>query len=115
MSKKVLIVDDEEGIRETLKDILMLHDYEVNILDCGEEAIADLNHHSYDIALMDFKMHGMDGVETYFKMREISPEIKVVFITAYYNEEAINDALAAGAVGVCNKPIDIPALLEMIQ
>lgn len=115
MGKKVLIVDDEEGIRETLKDILQLYDYEVSTDSCGEDAIESVTNKLYDIVLLDYKMNGIDGVTTFFRMKKIQPEIKVVFITAYYNEEAINDALDSGALGVCNKPLDIPSLLRMIQ
>ncbi len=115
MGKKVLIVDDEEGIRETLKDILQLYDFDVSTDSSGEDAITSIANKSYDIVLLDYKMNGIDGVTTYFKMKEIQPEIKVVFITAYYNEQAINDALRSGAVGVCNKPLDIQNLLKIIQ
>lgn len=114
MSKNILIVDDEPGIRETLKDILELHSYEVTTVDSGERAIVLVTERDFDVILMDYKMHGIDGVETFYKVRETLPDIKVVFITAYYNEEAINNALIDGAIGVCNKPLNIPNLMKLL-
>lgn len=115
MKSDVLIVDDEPGIRETLKDILELHLYDVTTVDSGEKAVELFMRHSFDILLIDYKMHGVDGVETFYKIRDIHPDVKVIFITAYYNEEAINNALANGAIGICNKPLDIPRLMKLME
>lgn len=95
-------------------DILLLHEFQVVTADCGEKALEEVAKGSFDVIQMDYKMHGMNGVETFFKIRNELPKIKIIFITAYYKEGAINEALENGAVGVCQKPLDIPSLIEMI-
>ena len=112
---KLLIVDDEENMLTTLEDIFIAKGFEVATVTNGHQAIEYVKKEKVDVILMDFKMPGINGVEASRLIREIVPAIKVIFITAYYEEEIINEALAEGAVGVCHKPLDITLLVDNIK
>ena len=112
---KILIVDDEMNMLITLQDILDVHGYEIFTAVDGNEAIEISKSQKVDLILMDFKMPGLNGVQTYEEIRKIHPLIKVIFITAYYDEKTLKEASADGIYGVFHKPLDIPQLLEYIK
>jgi two-component system response regulator HydG len=111
----ILIVDDEPGMLITLKDILDALGYAVITVEDGYQAIEVVKKETIDVALMDFKMPGINGVETFKQIEKIDPSIKTIFITAYYDERILSEALAEGVIGICNKPLDIPQLLDHIK
>ena len=85
MSKKprILVVDDEAAMRESLMDWLMEDDYEVSAASSGENAISIVQDNDFEVVLLDLKMPGMDGIETMKRIKEINPEIEIVMMTAY--------------------------------
>jgi DNA-binding response OmpR family regulator len=89
MSDRVLIVDDEEGIRLLYKEELEEEGYEVEIACSGEEALKKLESGNLDMVLLDIKMPGMDGVEVLRKLKEKYKELPVILCTAYphYKQE----------------------------
>ncbi len=112
---RILIVDDEPGMIETLSDILELEGVEVFKIESGLDAVEFIRGNTIDLILMDFKMPGMNGVEAYKKIKKNNNKVKVIFITAYYQEQLIQKALEEGAFGICHKPLHIPQLLDMIR
>ena len=112
---RVLIVDDDIGMRETLSDILTDLGHHVEIADDGYKAIEKINAKSFDVVLMDIKMPGINGVETYKKIKSIRPEAVVMMMTAYSVEDLITEALEEGAYGVMHKPVDINKVVEFIK
>ncbi|VAV84497.1 hypothetical protein MNBD_DELTA01-1125 [hydrothermal vent metagenome] len=89
MSDRVLIVDDEEGIRLLYKEELEEEGYEVELASSGEEALKKLDSSHLDMVLLDIKMPGMDGVEVLRKLKEKYKELPVILCTAYphYKQE----------------------------
>jgi len=89
MSSRVLIVDDEEGIRLLYKEELEEEGYEVELASSGEEALKKLDSGQMDMVLLDIKMPGMDGVEVLRKLKEKYKELPVILCTAYphYKQE----------------------------
>jgi CheY-like chemotaxis protein len=83
MKKRVLVVDDEEGIRLLYKEELEEEGCEVEIAASGEEAIEKLESDSIDLVLLDIKMPGMDGIEVLRKVKERWKNLPVVLCTAY--------------------------------
>jgi len=116
MKKKVsvLIVDDDPGMTETLADILDEKGYEVNVAGDGYRAINMIEDKAYDIALMDIKMPGINGVETFKVVKRISPSTKVIMMTAYSLENLVKEALNDGAYGILYKPLDIEKVVNFI-
>jgi len=111
----ILIVDDEMGMCETLSDILEDMGYHVAIAVDGYEAIEKVKGNVFDIILMDVKMPGMDGVDTFKKIRELHPETVVIMMTAYAVEDRVREALREGAYGVLYKPLDMEKMIGFVE
>ena len=108
MSKKprILIVDDEAAMRESLKDWLMEDGYEVNSAESGEAAVKMAAERNWDIVLLDLKMPGMDGIETLEKIKELNPDTEVLMMTAYATVDTAVQAMKEGAFDYLVKPFD---------
>ncbi len=115
MKKRILIVDDEPSMLMTLADIINIVGYEAVTVENGSKAVEIVREQDFDVIMMDFRMEGLNGVETFREIRKIYPDAKVIFITAYYHEKSVKDAIVDGAVGVCQKPLNIPQLLDYIK
>lgn len=111
----MLIVDDDPDMAETLADILADMGYEVAVAEDGYRAIEMTRRNKYDVALMDIKMPGINGVETLKEIKQIRPQIRVIMMTAYSVEDLIQEALKEGAYGVIYKPIDIDKLISLVE
>ena len=111
----MLIVDDDPGMTETLADILTDMGYEVAVAENGYRAIEMTRQNKYDLALMDIKMPGINGVETFKKVKRISPQTRVIMMTAYSVEDLVREALKEGAYDVIYKPIDIDKLVFLLN
>ena len=104
---KVLIADDQELIRESLKIILGAHDNIeiVGVVGNGYEVLETLKKHKVDIILMDIRMPKMDGVYCTKVVKEQYPEIKIVILTTFDDDEYIFSALKYGASGYLLKDV----------
>lgn len=111
----VLIVDDDKGMTETLADLLKEFGYYVEVTDNGFDAIERARAYPFDVILMDVRMPGINGVETYKKIKGIRPEAAVMMMTAYSVEELVAEALEEGAYGVLYKPFDVEEVIEFIE
>ena len=114
---KVLIADDQELIRESLKIILGAHDNIeiVGVVGNGYEVLETLKKHKVDIILMDIRMPKMDGVYCTKVVKEQYPEIKIVILTTFDDDEYIFGALKYGASGYLLKGISMKNLAEAIR
>ena len=111
----VLLVDDDTGMTETLFDILEDMGHYVEVANDGFKAIESVKARAFDLILMDIKMPGINGVETYKEIKGIQPEAVVMMMTAYSVEDLVAEALNEGAYGVLHKPIDIAKVIEFIE
>ena len=102
----VLIVDDEQDIRDASERILSRIGYRVQKASRGDEALDILNKNSIDIVLLDLKMPGMDGMEVLTRIRERSTEIQVIVITGYATVETAIEAMKQGAYDFIPKPFE---------
>ena len=116
MTKKarILVVDDEAPMRESLKDWLMEEGYEVGLASSGQEAIAVVGEKSWDVILLDLKMPGMDGLETLqrLKGKEVNTEAEILMMTAYATVDTAVQAMKEGAFDYLVKPFS-PDEIEM--
>jgi DNA-binding NtrC family response regulator len=103
---RILIVDDEAAMRESLKDWLMEDGYEVNSAESGEVAVKMAAERNWDIVLLDLKMPGMDGIETLKRIKEINPDAEVLMMTAYAAVDTAVQAMKEGAFDYLVKPFD---------
>lgn len=114
LTKRILIVDDEEGYRKVLSNSLSDLGFETKAVDNGSDALEEVKRHCYSIILLDIKMSGMDGIELLDHMQELRFKSYIVVITAYTDEDIIKEAIRKGAKKVITKPFstnDIEACL----
>ena len=115
MSKlRLLIADDEEGIRESLK-LLLEREYEVTLADNGQEAWEWLSRDGFDLAVLDIKMPKLDGLEILKRMKRQRIETPVLMLTAYQSVELAKEAVKLGAVDYVTKPFDSTQVLDAIH
>jgi two-component system response regulator HydG len=112
---RVFIVDDDRDLAESLSIALEGSGCEVEIAYSGEEAIRIFREKDFDIAFMDVKLPGKNGVESFLEIKKMKPGIKVVMMTGYSVEQLLEQALDNGAWGILHKPIDMNKLLEMLR
>lgn len=108
---KVLVVDDERAIRNTLKDILTLEGYDVQLAENGQEALTFFEKGGIDVVFLDIKMPEMDGIEVLEKMQEVSPEVPVIMISGHGTIETAVEAIKKGAYDFIAKPLDLNRVL----
>ncbi len=109
---KILIIDDERSIRNTLKEILETEDYEVEVAETGESGLEKANSTTYDLIFSDVKMPGMDGIEFLEKAKVHCP---VIMISGHGNIETAVEAIKKGAWDFMEKPLDLNHLLQMTK
>lgn len=112
MSGNVLVVDDEEMIRSSAKRLIEKLGPKVFLAASGEEAIEifQANRNEISLVILDLLMPGMDGEETFFKLRAIDPKVPVLISSGYTREGKAEDLLRAGATGFLQKPFDLHAI-----
>lgn len=114
-STRVLIVDDDKGMVSTLKDILGAVGYQVLHAESGHEAIDRARTDTPHAVLMDIRMPGLNGVDTFRELKRLAPDAYVIFMTAYATSELVEEARREGAVEVLPKPIDMELLLDLLS
>jgi two-component system response regulator HydG len=115
VSPSILVVDDEADTCRNLSDILTDLGYHVDTALDGFAALELARNKCYDIALLDLKMPGMDGLTLYRELRQLCAETVAIVVTAYATKATAEEALAAGAWQVLPKPVDSPRLLELVE
>ncbi len=112
---KILVIDDDQDFAESLALVLEGRGYEVEVGHTGEEAIRKFRDNDFDIAFMDVKLPGKNGVESYMEIRKFKPDARVVMMTGYSVEQLLDKAVEKGAWGVLHKPLDMEKCLSMIE
>lgn len=112
--KSILIVDDEFGVRESLKMILKPI-FKVHTAADGMEALQSIQRSKIDLVTLDLNMPGLSGIEVLRQIKENNPEIEVIIITAYSNAENNREANRYGAGGIICKPFNIPEVIDHLN
>lgn len=111
----ILVVDDELDTCRNLSDILSELGYRVDIAQDGFTALAMVREKSYDVALLDLKMPGMDGLTLYREIKKLSAGTVGIVVTAYAGPNTTSEAMEAGAWHVLSKPVDFKGLLGLVH
>jgi two-component system, NtrC family, response regulator HydG len=112
---RVMIVDDESVVRESLDKWFSNENYQVRSFSSANEALAAVRPGEWDVVLLDIKMPGMDGMELQRRLREIDPELIVIVMTGYASVDTAVQALKAGAYDYITKPFDPDDLLNTVS
>jgi two-component system response regulator PilR (NtrC family) len=105
MAERLLIVEDEDTLCESLQRVFQREGYEVDIADSAESAFELLTGKSYDLIITDIILPGISGIELLAKYRKTNPAQKVMIITAYASLETAVEAIKAGACDFITKPL----------
>jgi len=112
---RILVIDDEKSIRNTLKDVLEYEKYEVELAEDGATGIDMFSQGSYDAVLCDIKMAKMDGIEVLQRLFDISSDVPIIMISGHGNIDTAVDAIKKGAFDFLEKPLDLNRLLITIR
>ena len=113
--RSILIVDDEVDTCANLSDIFTDLGFEVGIAHDGVIALELIRQRHYDVALLDLKMPGMDGLELYRRIKKLRAGTVAFIVTAYASDATAQVALSAGAWRVLSKPVDSGILLRLVE
>ena len=108
---KVLVVDDEEGIRDLLSRTLAMADYDVDTTADGVSALESIRNDGYKLVIADLRMPGMDGLTLIREVKQINPQLPIIIITGYSSESSAIEAVNLGVSGYLTKPVGIPQVL----
>jgi DNA-binding response OmpR family regulator len=114
-AKNVLIVEDDPDFAESLMIALGVRNCNVDIARTGEEAIKKFRDLSYDIAFMDIKLPGKNGVESLAEIKNFCPAAKIVMMTGFSEAALLETALNAGAIDILRKPFRLKELFTFLD
>ncbi len=112
---KILVIDDQKSIRNTLKDILEYESHEVLLAENGEEGVELFDKNKFDLVLCDIKMPNMDGMEVLDVIVEKNADIPVIMISGHGNIDTAVEAIKKGAYDFIEKPLDLNRLLVTVK
>jgi two-component system nitrogen regulation response regulator NtrX len=115
VSRRVLIVDDEKGIREALKQVLEYEEIEVQTCASGHEALRLYAEFQPHLVFLDVKMEGMDGLEALKRLRQLDPQAQVVMISGHGTIQTAVEATQLGAYDFLEKPLDTDRILLTLR
>ncbi|OAQ40828.1 Fis family transcriptional regulator [Pedobacter psychrophilus] len=112
---KILIIDDERAIRNTLREILEYEDYKVDDIDNGTDGLEMIKNIGYDLVLCDIKMNRMDGMEVLTSAQQSHPDVPFIMISGHGTVETAIEASKKGAFDFISKPPDLNKLLITVR
>ncbi|MDO8682036.1 MAG: response regulator [Armatimonadota bacterium] len=115
---KILIADDEKGIRDLFVEALERHGFTVLAAKDGREAVDIIKKGGVSTAFLDIRMPGLNGIDALREILEISPDTQVVMITGHYEDSTVEEALRRGSFLCLMKPFkvrDVLALLDVLE
>lgn len=113
--KKILVVDDQYGIRLLLKEVFSKENLHIFQASNGKQALEIIRSERPDLILLDMKMPGMDGLELLRRLRQIDAKVKVIMMTAYGELDMVAEASRLGALTHFTKPFDIEELRSEVM
>lgn len=115
MRPAILIVDDDEVMRQSLYDVLKKGDYDVYSVSSGGETLSLIKKNIVDLVLLDMRLPDIDGLEILKKIKEFDTDILVIIMTAYSDVATAVSAMKSGAYHYINKPFDLEELKLLIE
>ncbi len=111
---KVLVLDDEKGLCEDMKEFFAYRGYKVFAATSGEQAVSIIKKENLDILVLDIKMEGIDGLKVLKTAKEKDPKVKAIMVTALRDEDMKRQALSLGASEYVTKPFSYEKLETLI-
>jgi DNA-binding NtrC family response regulator len=114
-SKRILLVDDEVALTNSLSRLLENRGYEVEAVDNGKDALRALGEAPFDAVVLDLKMPGMDGITTLDEIGQLGLFTQTIILTGYGTSETAEKAKKMGALDFLSKPVDLNVLVASIE
>jgi len=115
MQRKILIVDDQRGVRRLLEELFKKEGWTVKAVSDGREALSAVDEFQPNIILMDMKMPNINGLEASKQILAAHPDMSIIMMTAYGEMDVIKNALEAGVKKCVTKPFDIMNLKDIVN
>ena len=112
---KILLVDDDAGIREALRRALQDEGHQVSLEQRGDEGLARARQEPFNLVITDLKLPGLSGLELVRQLHAAQPRLPIILITAFGTTETAIEATKLGAYDYLLKPFDVPGLLELVR
>jgi DNA-binding NtrC family response regulator len=112
---KLLLVDDEIDFLQTITERLMLKDFDVTAATTGREALACVENKLFDVAVVDFRMPGMDGTQVLKALKEKHKYLEIIMLTGHATIDSAVECTKLGAFQYLEKPYDFEKLIEVIK
>ncbi|MHA1369710.1 MAG: response regulator [Promethearchaeota archaeon] len=113
--KKVLVVDDDSGMTETISDILEDSGFRVSYSNDGYHAIEMIRNNDFDAVILDLRMPNINGLDALIKIKKIKPKTNVLIMTAYAMDARESEIFEAGAKAILYKPLNIPKTIAILN
>ncbi len=114
-TRAVLIIDDNRDLAENIREILECEGIACGVAFDGRSGLEVLNAGRFDLVVTDLRMPGMSGVQVVEAISARCPGLPVIVMSAYSCGRSLEDAVAAGAIAVLSKPVDIPRFIAMVR
>ena len=115
MKPAILVVDDDEVMRQTLSDVLRKRGYAVSTAETGGQTISSIKEQLFDLILLDIRLPDMDGLDVLKRIKEIESDLMVIVMTAYSDVQTAVMAIKSGAYDYIDKPFELEELKILIQ
>lgn len=112
---RILVVDDDKDFAESLAEALELQGHNVEAVYSGEQGVESFKKRDYDIAFMDVKMPGKNGVASFMEIKQDKPDVRVIMMTGYSVVQLLDQAVHNGAWGVLYKPLDMDQVNQLLE
>jgi len=112
---RILVVDDDPGMLDTLSDVLAATGYETSRASSGRAAIEKAQANRFDLIVMDVQMPGLNGVQTLHALRALDPHVSVIMMTAYTRDELVEESQRTTGFEVLSKPLDLERMLPLVK
>src|SRR5215831_2206165 len=111
----ILLIEDDVGISETLRQVLVEEDYQVSLERRGDSGLAKAAEGNFNVVVTDLKLPGLDGLELVRRLHGSQPRLPIILITAFGTTETAIEAIKLGAYDYVLKPFNVSALLELVR
>jgi DNA-binding NtrC family response regulator len=112
---RILIVDDDDGVRENLAELFQVVGYSVVTAGSAPEAMGKLAQHDIDLLLTDYRMPGPNGVELIESARRVKPGLRAILMTAFGDSFTEIESVRRGAIGYVNKPFEADEITNLVS
>jgi DNA-binding response OmpR family regulator len=111
----ILLIDDETELTSTLAERLSMRGFRATAVQTGDEALAAVRGHPFDVVVIDIKLKGEDGLDVMKKIKRIDRNLPVILLTGHMSKEASDEGYEAGAIDYIIKPIDIEDFVSKLR